>query len=213
MQGTDTLKVLMLDGSRSFSALISTMLRGMGVRSLAVFDDSEAAITFLRANPVDVILVDGALANATAFKFAMALRQDKQQFRRTVPMILLSGSGGTQVARKAVESGFDALLPKPIRAVRLYEQMLSLMRRPRVYIHARIGYCGPDRRRPAASDFSGANRRDGETFQVHTKSGPVSLDRLEKLQAKSADHPDLEVLLVRGVTILSGYKLNAALAA
>ena len=213
MPDSGTLSVLILEGSRSFSALVSSMLRGMGVQSLVVFDDCETAIGFLRANPVDIILVDGALLDASAFNFALALRQDKNQYRRTVPMILLSESGGSQVARKAVESGFDALLPKPIRTARLYEQMLELMQRPRVYIHARKGYCGPDRRRPEVSDFSGTNRRDGETFQVYTKEGPVSLDRLEKLPEKGGGRPDLEVLLVRGVKILSGYKLNAARAA
>lgn len=202
-------KILIIDDSRSFATLVGAMLRGMGIRSVTAFDDFEAAKAFLHANSVDVVLIDGDMPKSCAFKFAKTLRQDKKQFHRTVPLVLMSGAGGSQVMRRAVEAGFDAVLPKPIRTAQLRDQLTHLMEHPRVYIHARAGYCGPDRRRHTLSDFSGENRRDGDTFQVFTEDGPVSLDQLEKLQEAGTGHADLEVLLVRGVKILSGYRLNA----
>jgi two-component system, chemotaxis family, chemotaxis protein CheY len=202
--------VLVLDDSHSFRMLICAMLRGMGARSVQSYDDADAAMIYLRNHKTDVALIGGGNAGSVGFRFATALRIDTLQSCRTLPLVLLSGAGHQkQIRRMAVDAGFDAVLPKPLRQAQLQEALERVLNHPRVYIHARDGYCGPDRRRDPNPGFPNNVRRGGETFQVHTKDGPISLDQLEELQKAGAGKGDLEVLLVRGVKVLSGYRLNA----
>lgn len=209
MKDAESPKIVIIDDSRSFSMLLGSMLRGMGIRTINIFDECDAAISYMRTNPVDIALIDGDIPKSCGLKFARALRLDKQMYNRTVPLVLMSGKGGPKVMEKAIEAGFDAVLPKPVRTTQLRQQIVQLTEKPRVYIHARSGYCGPDRRRKSISEFTGENRRRGETFQVYTQNGPVSLGQLEKLHQAGTGTVDLEVLLVRGVKILSGYRLDS----
>lgn len=201
--------VLVLHDSHSFCSLLVSMLRSLGVERAVSFDDGEAARHYMHANKVDVALIDGDLPNLLAAKFVRALRMDNEVFKRTVSMVLLSNDGGSQVIQKAFEAGFDAVLPKPIRTPDLKAELARLIDKPRVYIHCRTGYCGPDRRRKVKDGFEGDDRRGGGTFQVFTKEGAVSLAELEKLQSAGTGEADIEILLLRGLKILSGYRMNA----
>lgn len=208
MKSTPAPSVLVVNETRSFALLLDAMLQSLGVHDITLLEDCTTARNWMRSNLVDIVLVDGDLPHEAAFGFAMGLRLDKQQARRTVPVVLMSSSGDKPVMRRAQEAGFDSVLPKPIRTAFLRDELSRLMQRPRVYIHSRAGYCGPDRRRQVMSGYDGTNRRDGDTFQVFTKDGPVSLDLLEKLD-KAGGAADIEVLLVKGADIISGYRFNS----
>lgn len=203
------LSVLIVAEGRSFSQLLEQMLRGVGVAMTTTIVEGDATRLWLRSNKVDLILVDCDLPNGNPFKFATKLRTDVRLCCRTAPLVLMSDHGATSWIRNALEAGYDSVMPKPIRRAHLRAELERLMEKPRVYIQSPSGYCGPDRRRQVIKDFDGEDRRDGETFQVFTEDGPVSLDQLQQLERSAASTADMDVLLVCGTEIIAGYRLDS----
>jgi DNA-binding NtrC family response regulator len=95
------------------------------------FDSSAAALAAFRAEPdrFDLILTDEAMPDLTGTELA-------RQFRRCrpgVPIILVSGHGGTQLAKAAAVIGVNELLCKPLQRRELAESVARVLRsRPTV---------------------------------------------------------------------------------
>ncbi|MEI2384596.1 response regulator [Breoghania sp. JC706] len=203
------LSVLILAEGSSFSALLEQMLLSIGVAATTTIDDGEAAQLWLRANAVDMVLIDGDLPNASAPRFTSRVRCDATLQNRCLPLVLMSARGNTEMMRQAMKAGFDSIVPKPISRDQLLSELKRLVERPRVYIRSPSGYCGPDRRRRVMSGYDGEDRRDGGSFQLFTENGPLSRDTLEALHNQASENADMDVLLVRGVEVIHGYRLDS----
>lgn len=204
--------VLIVAESRSFTMLVEQMLHAIGVADTTRIDEAETAQLWLRANTVDVVLVDSEMTKASGLRLASRLRCDAAQPNRCVPLILMSAKGDAALMRQAMKAGFDSVVPKPMRRTHLRGELKRVLERPRVYIRLPSGYCGPDRRRRVMNDHEGPERRHAGSFQLFTRDGPLSLQALETLVTDHAEAPDtrdIDVLLVRGRRIIAGYRLDS----
>lgn len=201
--------VLIIAEGHSFCMLLEQMLHSVGVAMTTVIDEAEAAQVWLKANTVDAVLVDSDLPSASAVTFAHQLRNDTEQPNRCLPLILMTAKGNPVLMRQAMKAGYDSVMPKPVRRPQLHSELKRVLERPRVYIRSPSGYCGPDRRRRALSDYGEHDRRDGGSFQVFTEDGPVSLETLRALHHASATEADMAVLLVRGADVIARYSLDS----
>ena len=116
--------VLIVDDERALVALSEEMLAPLGYEPVG-FDSSAAALRAFLAQPqrFDVILTDEAMPELTGTDLAREIRR----VRPDVPIILMSGYGGTQLTARAAASGVSEVLRKPLQSHELAETLAHVL--------------------------------------------------------------------------------------
>jgi signal transduction histidine kinase/CheY-like chemotaxis protein len=117
--------VMIVDDEPTLVALVEEMLAELGYEPVG-FDSSAAALAAFRADPgrFDLILTDEAMPDLIGTELARQLRQ----CRLGIPIILVSGHGGTQLAKAATLIGVNELLCKPLQRHELAESVARVLR-------------------------------------------------------------------------------------
>lgn len=115
--------VLVAEDDRDIVELLTLYLTGSGYRVLAAPDGS-AALELVRANDVDIALVDIMMPNMNGYDFIKALRQAS-----SIPVIIMSAR--TQSADKIVgfDAGADGYIAKPFDPLEVCAYIRALLRR------------------------------------------------------------------------------------
>ena len=116
--------VMIVDDERALVALTEEMLARLGYEPVG-FDSSAVALRAFQAQPqrFDVILTDEAMPELTGTDLAREIRR----LRSDVPIILMSGYGGTQLATRATRSGVSEVLRKPLQSRELGEALARVL--------------------------------------------------------------------------------------
>jgi CheY-like chemotaxis protein len=112
--------VMIVDDERPLLALAEETIAALGYEPVG-FESSGAALAAFRARPqrVDAILTDESMPDLTGTELAREVRR----VRSAVPIILMSGYGGTQLASRAAEIGVNEVLRKPLQRRDLAESL------------------------------------------------------------------------------------------
>ncbi len=116
--------VMIVDDERPLVALSEEMLAELGYEPVG-FDSSNAALQAFRAEPqrFDVIVTDEAMPDLTGTDLAREIRR----LRPAVPIILMSGYGGTQLTCRAAANGVNEVLRKPLQGRDLAESLARVL--------------------------------------------------------------------------------------
>jgi PAS domain S-box-containing protein len=117
--------VMIVDDERPLVELTEEILAELGYEPVG-FDSSAAALAAFRAAPerYDLILTDEAMPDLIGTELARHFRQ----CRPGVPIIVVSGHGGTQLAKAAALIGVNELLCKPLERRELAESLARVLR-------------------------------------------------------------------------------------
>ena len=116
--------VMIVDDERPLVALAKELLAGLGYQTLG-FDSSNAALQAFRVEPqrFDLVLTDEAMPDLVGSELAAEFRQ----IRPNLPIILMSGHGGAQLAQRAAAIGAQAVLRKPLQGRDLAESLARVL--------------------------------------------------------------------------------------
>jgi PAS domain S-box-containing protein len=119
--------VMIVDDERSLVALAKEMLAGLGYEPVG-FESSTAALQAFQAEPqrFDLILTDEAMPDLVGTELAHEIRR----IQPTLPIILMSGYGGAQLAQRAAAVGAKEVLRKPLRGRDLAESLARVLGSP-----------------------------------------------------------------------------------
>jgi CheY-like chemotaxis protein len=117
--------VMIVDDEPALVALAEEITAGLGYEPVG-FASSSAALSAFRANPqrFDVILTDESMPELAGTDLAREIRR----IRPTVPVIVMSGYGGPQFAKRAADIGVNATLRKPLHRLDLAESLALALR-------------------------------------------------------------------------------------
>jgi CheY-like chemotaxis protein len=103
--------VMIVDDERPLVALAEEMLAELGYEAVG-FNSSSAALQAFRDDPerFDLIVTDEAMPVLTGTELA----REARQLRPGVPIILVSGYGGGELANRAAAIGINEVLRKPL---------------------------------------------------------------------------------------------------
>jgi CheY-like chemotaxis protein len=106
-------------------ALVEELLAELGYEPVG-FDSSSAALEAFQAEPerFDLILTDEAMPDLVGTELAREIRRQ----RPDVPIILVSGHGGKQLAKAAAAIGVNELLRNPLQRSELAESLARTLR-------------------------------------------------------------------------------------
>jgi PAS domain S-box-containing protein len=112
--------VMIVDDERPLVALAEETLADLSYEPVG-FDSSGAALQAFQAEPhrFDLILTDEAMPDLTG----TALAREIRRLRPDIPIVLMSGHGGAQLARQAAAIGVTEVLNKPLRRRDLAEAL------------------------------------------------------------------------------------------
>jgi PAS domain S-box-containing protein len=103
--------VMIVDDERPLVDLAEEIIANLGYEPVG-FASSSAALEAFRAAPerFDVVLTDESMPELIGTELAQAIRR----LRPDIPIILMTGYAGTQLANRAADIGFSQVLRKPL---------------------------------------------------------------------------------------------------
>lgn len=166
-----TRKILIVDDSPTMLAGISRMVKAMQHDPLTAENGERAVELFLQEHPV-IVLLDVNMPGINGYETAKRIRAARPE--EWVPIIFLSASEYDQDLERAIESGGDDYLVKPVSPVVLSAKIRALqrldgMRRKLRELSDELSVA--NRRLEQVSQLDGltglANRRHFDQFMAH----------------------------------------------
>jgi DNA-binding response OmpR family regulator len=118
-----TTSVLLIDDDPELSLMLQTLLRGQDFRIDAVFTGQEGIDACRRQEP-DVVILDLLMPEMDGWEVCSRIRESSN-----VPILILSALGAPGSVAKALDSGADDYLIKPVHAGLLASRLRALVRR------------------------------------------------------------------------------------
>ena len=108
-------KILVVEDNHVSQIVFQSMLDILGLDSDFSFS-AENALELILSNKYHLILLDFQLQNMDGYTFAQIIRNDeKYREYRTIPIVGISASAGTEDLEKAKKSGINENMSKPIK--------------------------------------------------------------------------------------------------
>jgi len=117
------IQVLLIDDDPDFSIMLRTLLRGRDFQVQTVFSGEDGIQACRICNP-DVVLLDLLMPKIDGWEVCQQIRSFSD-----VPIMILSALGAPASVAKALDSGADDYLIKPVRAGLLASRLRALIRR------------------------------------------------------------------------------------
>jgi len=111
--------VLVVDDDEDIRLVISDVLELSGYRAVTAGDGEDALMLMARDPEVGLVLLDMMMPGVDGWEFRRRQLQDPTLAR--VPVVILSGAGGTE--KIAHELGADGFLSKPVMKAQLLEMV------------------------------------------------------------------------------------------
>ncbi len=122
------LTVLAVDDDADARALVCETLETRGARVIAV-ESAEEALEALERKRPDVVIADLGMAHTDGFDLIKRIRQSDDVTIREIPAAVLTAYARAEDRMKALQSGFQLHLAKPVDPAELIVAVASLARR------------------------------------------------------------------------------------
>ena len=109
------LKILVVDDNINFCEILTTILRGVGVPSVAVVHDVAAAKAVLETGEADLVISDWHVGTDNGLDLVKWIRRGPPTLN-TLPVLMLSGHERLVNRDVALLAGADEFMEKPISA-------------------------------------------------------------------------------------------------
>jgi CheY-like chemotaxis protein len=116
--------IMIVDDERALVGLAEEITAGLGYEPVG-YTSSSAALQAFQAAPqrFDVVLTDESMPDLHGTELARAIRS----IRPGIPIMVMSGFGGSQLANRAAAIGVNAVLRKPLRNRELAESLARIL--------------------------------------------------------------------------------------
>ncbi len=121
------MNILLVEDEPNVSSFIRKGLEENGYRVTPAFD-GETAMSLVRQNGYDLIILDVVLPHSNGFELCQYIRQ---RYKFNVPILMLTALNSTEDIVKGLDLGADDYMAKPFRFKELLARVKALLRRYR----------------------------------------------------------------------------------
>lgn len=141
--------------------ILSSIVQGFGLKEQIKCASPEDARAIIKRRPVDLILVECAVA-ADSSDFVRWLRREGPKTSAYTPVIILTGHASEGFVAQSRNCGASFIVAKPLTPMILLQRILWLTKDQREWVECET-YVGPDRRvRNYGPPLGMAGRRAGD---------------------------------------------------
>ena len=113
-----TKRILLVDDEVEITEINKRYLTQAGYE-VNVAHDGQEALELFKKYPIDLIVTDIMMPNMDGLDATRAIRALDRADAKVIPIIAMTANAFEEDARKCMEAGMNAHLPKPIRIERL----------------------------------------------------------------------------------------------
>jgi CheY-like chemotaxis protein len=157
----EQLRFLLVDDNHHMRAIVSTILKGVGVRHVHEAMDGAEALQIVRDRQIDIAIVDFKMSPLDGVQFTQLVRQSPDSPDPFLPIIMLTGFAERHRVFEARDAGVTEIVVKPVTARSLLDRIDTVIFKPRPFIRTE-DYFGPCRRRRDDPSYTGPKRRGSE---------------------------------------------------
>lgn len=206
-----SLSVLIVDDQEFYLNLLSAVLRGMGIYTVATAADGSEALDAAKDMRPNVIFSDWVMPEMSGIEFTRRLRRSREPRISQIPVIMVTANSLKAQIETARSAGVDTFVLKPITVKAVADKLREVVETPRDFIRT-SSYIGPCRRRNRAIvNYAGPLRRftdpveveefskDSDEIAIKTKLREIST-QIELLLAsvQRGDFSKLELIKIAG---------------
>ena len=125
MSTIDNPKFLIVDDFDAMLKLIKSTLMGLGFTQIATAKDGNAAIQYLKENPVDCIVSDWNMPKVTGLELLKHVRSSDEL--KHIPFMLVTAEVERDNINQAISAGVNDFLVKPFTPISLREKIKNLL--------------------------------------------------------------------------------------
>jgi putative two-component system response regulator len=118
-------RLLVVDDNPELTLVMRELLSSAGYEVVTV-SDATAALTEIKNQLPDLILSDVIMPGLSGFDLCRRLKEDPST--RLIPFVLMTGLGDRGDKLRAIESGADDLISKPVSSEELFARVKSLLK-------------------------------------------------------------------------------------
>lgn len=143
--GLENVRVLLADDNPNMRAIVTMILQGIGIRSVAQAQDGSQALELLRGRTVDLAIVDFRMAPMDGADFTRLIRNADDSPNPYLPIIMMTGFADRARVVEARDAGVTEFVVKPVTARSIIDRIEAVILRPRAFVRTE-DYFGPLRR-------------------------------------------------------------------
>lgn len=117
-------KILVIDDDKTFTAMVSSLLRAAGYVAIVAFDAMQGFMLAQREHP-DLIVLDLSMPAGGGMQVLDRLRQAHRT--QNVPVVIVTGTGSATLEAEVKAKGVTAILIKPVDTKALIEVVNRLV--------------------------------------------------------------------------------------
>ncbi len=130
IEQTKTMKVLVVDDSRTLRKLLIRELNSIGITNIQEAGDGVEALDKVRAEAFDLMLLDMEMPEMDGLETLKAIKSSPEL--RYLPVIVVSGSEHFERTIECIQVGAEDYLPKPFDPVLLRARVFSSLEKKRL---------------------------------------------------------------------------------
>lgn len=139
-------QILLIENNKMMRRLVREMLVGFGFKlsNIIETDNVTVALQLIYSARFHLVITDFFLGDLDGGDFTRHIRGDEKCPNRKIPILLITGSPNHEKVLKALESGVNEVLAKPIAPSALYYRVYAMLSKPRPFVIS-SHYVGPSR--------------------------------------------------------------------
>ena len=130
-------KIMLVDDEPINTDVLQTYLEGEGYTNFVATSDSKQALSTMRTEKPDVVLLDLMMPEVSGFDILNAMRRDKAL--QPIPVVILTSSDDADTKLKALQLGAMDFLAKPVDASELALRLRNTLA-AKAYQHQLVNY-------------------------------------------------------------------------
>ena len=158
MASLGKVRFLVIDDNPHMLEIVKSIIRAFGVANVFTATNADDAIKHLRADFIDIIILDYLLGGADGLALLRRVRNDPTNPAVHIPIIMLTSHAERTRVEAARDAGATEFCAKPVVPAALMLKIVEVINRPRHFVRT-DAYYGPDRRRRAEPEFAGPEQR------------------------------------------------------
>jgi len=121
MPDVHELKILAVDDFPTMRRIVKTLLRQVGYANVVEAEDGLEALTKLKEEKIDLVLLDWNMPKMNGLAVLKAMRSDDEL--RHIPVVMVTAESKQRDVMEAIKAGVDNYVVKPFTAETLAEKI------------------------------------------------------------------------------------------